>query len=201
MLSANFHSVVSRAHHEGWASGGGLPVIEISRSAGLRSVAAGKNRSASRRSNRFSPPVCHSLRTRLSQSSIPDRPGRPSSSRLPPRGSDAPECKRTCCFSRVRPAPSGTQHCSFHVSQRAYPYSFGSGPRDCLAFRKPRDKYAIHRPSLILSSRHLGASPPHSDSRLGPVETPVPLPPLCQPVVTLTGARPATMFASSRGAF
>ena len=26
MLSANFHSVVSRAHHQGWASGGGLPV-------------------------------------------------------------------------------------------------------------------------------------------------------------------------------
>src|SRR6516225_2969579 len=156
MLSANFHSVVSRAHHQGWASGGGLPVIEISRSAGLRSVAAGKNRSASRRSNRFSPPVCHSLRTWLSQSSIPDRPGRPSSSRPPLRGSDAPECKRTCCFSRARPAPSGTQHCSFHVSQRAYPYSFGSGPRGCLAFREPRDKYAIHRPSLILSWRHLG---------------------------------------------
>src|SRR6516225_2010876 len=127
MLSANFHSVVSRAHHQGWASGGGLPVIEISRSADVRSVAAGKNRSASRRSNQFSPPVCHSLRTWLSRSSIPDRPGRLSSSRPPPRGSDAPECKRTCCFSRVRPAPSSTQHCSFHVSQRVYPYSLGSG--------------------------------------------------------------------------
>src|SRR5437773_700149 len=135
------------------------------REPGLRSVEAGKNRSASRRSNQFSRPVCHVLRTWLSRSSIPDRPGRLASSRPPPRGSDALECKRTCCFSRARPVPSSSQHSSYHVLQRAYPYSLGSGPRGCPAFRGPRDKYAIHRPSLILSSRHLGASPPHSDSR------------------------------------
>src|SRR5262245_14117463 len=129
--------------------------IGISRSADLRSVAAGKNRLASRRSNQFSPPVCHSLRTWLSRFSIPDRPGTSSSSRPPPHGSDAPECKRGCYFSRVRPALSSRQHFSFHVLQRAYPYSLGSGPRGSPAFRGPRDKCAIHRPSLILSSRHL----------------------------------------------
>src|SRR5262249_17431019 len=148
----------------------------LHQSADLRSAAAGKNRSVSRRSNQFSPPVCHSLRTWLSRSSIPDRPGRLSSSRPLPRGSDAPECKRTCCFLRARPAPSSKQHSSFHVSQRAYPYSRGSGPRDCPAFPGPHDKYAIRRPSLILSSRHLGASPLHSDSRFGPLETAAPMP-------------------------
>src|SRR5215472_17150837 len=128
--------------------------IEISRSADPRSVAVWKNRSASRRSNQFSPPVCHSLRTWLTRFSIPDRPGTSSNSRLPPHGSDAPECKRVCYFSRVRPALSSRRHFSFHVLQRAYLYSLGSGPRGFPAFRGPRNKCAIHRPSLILSSRH-----------------------------------------------
>src|SRR5579862_9678586 len=150
----------------------------------LRHVAAWKNRQVTRRLNQFSPQVCHSLRTWLSRSSIPDRPGRLSSSRPPPRGSDAPECKRSCCFSRAPPALSSRQYSSFHVLQRAYPYSLGSGPQGYPAFRGPRDKYAIHRPSLVLSSRHLGVSPPHSESRLGFVVTPAPLPPLCQPLGT-----------------
>src|SRR5215469_4268400 len=167
----------------------------------LRSVAAGENRSASGRSNRRSPPVYRSLQTWLSRSSTPGRPEKPSSSQPPPRGSDAPEYKRKCCFSRARPAPSSRQHSSSRILQRAYPYSLGNGQRVCPIAREPRDRYAVHRPSLILSSRHLGASPPRLDSRLGPVETHAPLPPLCQPVGTPTVARPATMCASSCGAF
>jgi len=129
--------------------------IADGQSTALKSAAAGKNRSASRRSNQFSPPVCPSLRTWLSPFAIPDHPGRLSSSRSPPRGSDAPECKRRCCFSRAHPAPSSTQDSSFHVSQRAYPYSLGSGPQGFPAFLGLRDKSAIHTPSLILSSHHL----------------------------------------------
>src|ERR1700676_2067780 len=128
--------------------------IADSQSTDLKSAAAGKNRSASRRSNQFSVPVRLSLRTWLSQFSIPDHPGRLSSSRTPPRGSDAPECKRRCCFSRAHPAPSNTQDSSFRVSQRAYPYSLGSGPQGFPAFLGLRDKSAIHRPSVILSSHH-----------------------------------------------
>ena len=149
----------------------------------LKSAAAGKNRAASRRSNQSSLPVCPSLRTCLSPFSIPDHPGRLSSSRTPPRGSDAPECKRRCCFSRAHPAPSSMQDTSFRVSQRAYPYSLGSGPQGFPAFLGLRDKSAIHTPSLILSSRHLLFSS-HSDSRLRHVETPSA--PLCQPVITPT---------------
>jgi hypothetical protein len=167
----------------------------------LRSVAVGENRSALSTWNRSSPPVGRSLRTWLSRSSIPDRPEKLSSSRPPPRGLDVPGCKRTCCFSRARPAPSSRQHSSSHVSQRACPYGPGSGPRVCQIVRGQRDKYAIHRSSLIRSSCHLGVSPLHLESRWGPVEMPALLSPLCQPVGTPTRKRPATMFAFSCGAF
>src|ERR1700676_1655863 len=129
--------------------------IANSQSTDLKSAAAGKNRSASRRSNQFSPPVGPSLRTWLSPLSILDHPGRFSSSPSPPRGSDAPECKKRCCFSRAHPAPSSTQDSSFHVSQRAYPYSLGSGPQGFPAFLGQRGKSEIHNLSLFLASHHL----------------------------------------------
>jgi len=55
---------------------------------------AAKNPSASKTSSQSSPLISHSLPISPSRFSIPDRPGRPSSSLPPLPDSDAPECKR-----------------------------------------------------------------------------------------------------------
>src|SRR5271166_3446185 len=162
---------------------------------------AAKNPSASKMSSQPSPPISHSLPFSPSRSSTPGLPGRPSSSLPPLPCSDAPECKRTCCFSPVHPAPSSTQHSSFHDPQTTSSCGPGSALPAPLSFRGLRDKSAVHTPQLLLPSRHFARSSllPNSHARLK--RTSISSLVLSRSAPAPPTAPPSTMFVSSFRAF